>query len=244
MTRDRWVYVCQELITDAQWRLPIGAYRDDVLTLLRSLQDGPGPDETHQPVPSVSQEEPSQGQERTALIERLRMYRAVWGALPSIAPHPMEASGFTTGAVIADTAAAADALEALSSSAPVETPQLPNEALVEPPGWVQIRAGGELRDLVCQTRARPKSLGDFLLTNFEAQQQIWRWFLKWRTQSPSLADPPIPSPGDEAIVVTVNEQGDAACQHGTAMDVHCCNCHSGFLFDAATCVCEVEESHV
>ena len=30
---------------------------------------------------------------------------------------------------------------------------------------------------------------------------------------------------------------DAACEHGTAMDVHCCNCHSGFLFDAESCVC-------
>ena len=27
------------------------------------------------------------------------------------------------------------------------------------------------------------------------------------------------------------EQQDAVCEHGTALDVHCCNCHSGFLFD-------------
>ena len=26
---------------------------------------------------------------------------------------------------------------------------------------------------------------------------------------------------------------DAVCQHGTAMDVHCCHCHSGFIFDMA-----------
>lgn len=25
---------------------------------------------------------------------------------------------------------------------------------------------------------------------------------------------------------------DAVCEHGTALDVHCCNCHSGFIFDA------------
>lgn len=25
--------------------------------------------------------------------------------------------------------------------------------------------------------------------------------------------------------------GDWVCEHGTAMDVHCCNCHSGFIFD-------------
>ena len=24
---------------------------------------------------------------------------------------------------------------------------------------------------------------------------------------------------------------DIVCEHGTAMDVHCCNCHSGFIFD-------------
>jgi hypothetical protein len=24
---------------------------------------------------------------------------------------------------------------------------------------------------------------------------------------------------------------DVVCQHGTAMDVHCCNCHSGFIFE-------------
>ena len=27
------------------------------------------------------------------------------------------------------------------------------------------------------------------------------------------------------------------CEHGTAMDVHCCNCHSGFQFDADNCAC-------
>ncbi len=26
-------------------------------------------------------------------------------------------------------------------------------------------------------------------------------------------------------------QPDAVCEHGTALDVHCCNCHSGFIFD-------------
>lgn len=28
-----------------------------------------------------------------------------------------------------------------------------------------------------------------------------------------------------------DEQGDWVCEHGTAMDVHCCNCHNGFIFD-------------
>jgi deoxycytidylate deaminase len=31
--------------------------------------------------------------------------------------------------------------------------------------------------------------------------------------------------------------GEWVCEHGTAVDVHCCNCHSGFLFDADACVC-------
>ncbi len=30
------------------------------------------------------------------------------------------------------------------------------------------------------------------------------------------------------------------CEHGMAMDVHCCNCHSGFLFDVNSCVCQFE----
>jgi hypothetical protein len=33
------------------------------------------------------------------------------------------------------------------------------------------------------------------------------------------------------------EGQDVTCQHGVAMDVHCCNCHSGFLFDPESCVC-------
>ena len=24
---------------------------------------------------------------------------------------------------------------------------------------------------------------------------------------------------------------DPACEHGIALDVHCCHCHSGFIFD-------------
>jgi hypothetical protein len=36
---------------------------------------------------------------------------------------------------------------------------------------------------------------------------------------------------------------DVVCEHGTAMDVHCCGCHSGFLFDvqSCTCLCSEEE---
>lgn len=30
---------------------------------------------------------------------------------------------------------------------------------------------------------------------------------------------------------------DVTCEHGVAMDVHCCGCHSGFLFDRQKCTC-------
>lgn len=33
------------------------------------------------------------------------------------------------------------------------------------------------------------------------------------------------------------EPKDKTCQHGAALDVHCCNCHSGFLFYPDSCVC-------
>lgn len=36
-----------------------------------------------------------------------------------------------------------------------------------------------------------------------------------------------------------NDVGDWVCEHGIALDVHCCNCHSGFLFDIDSCECEV-----
>lgn len=38
-----------------------------------------------------------------------------------------------------------------------------------------------------------------------------------------------------------NDIGDYVCEHGTATDVHCCNCHHGFLFDADSCVCDFSE---
>lgn len=40
---------------------------------------------------------------------------------------------------------------------------------------------------------------------------------------------------------TQNDVDDWVCEHGTAMDVHCCNCHSGYLFDLSSCVCGFEE---
>ena len=39
---------------------------------------------------------------------------------------------------------------------------------------------------------------------------------------------------------TSGDDGHLYCQHGNADDVHCCNCHSGFLFDVAWCECVIE----
>lgn len=33
---------------------------------------------------------------------------------------------------------------------------------------------------------------------------------------------------------------DVVCKHGVAMDVHCCNCHSGYIFDRHH-ICEASE---
>lgn len=36
---------------------------------------------------------------------------------------------------------------------------------------------------------------------------------------------------------------DLVCEHGRAMDVHCCNCHGGFIFDSADCTCLTMDAH-
>jgi hypothetical protein len=47
-----------------------------------------------------------------------------------------------------------------------------------------------------------------------------------------LGDPPVAEQEKEAT-----NQPDPTCEHGVAWDVHCCGCHSGFLFDSRKCVC-------
>ena len=49
------------------------------------------------------------------LVKRLRTFKAVWGDLPSVAPHVKTAPGITTGMVIGATDEAADRIEALES---------------------------------------------------------------------------------------------------------------------------------
>ena len=41
----------------------------------------------------------------------------------------------------------------------------------------------------------------------------------------------------EAVAVGYGPYEEPVCEHGTAMDVHCCGCHSGFLFDVQSCTC-------
>jgi DNA-binding NarL/FixJ family response regulator len=41
-------------------------------------------------------------------------------------------------------------------------------------------------------------------------------------------------------VSVLNE--DPVCEHGTALDVHCCGCHSGFLFEGMRCTCMTKVS--
>ena len=48
--------------------------------------------------------------------------------------------------------------------------------------------------------------------------------------------------GAKSVVTwTKDDQGDLVCEHGTAADVHCCNCHAGFQFDYKNCVCVFED---
>jgi hypothetical protein len=48
---------------------------------------------------------------------------------------------------------------------------------------------------------------------------------------------------DELIAMGHRLAKDVVCEHGTAMDVHCCNCHSGFLFDLTACSCVYERQY-
>lgn len=51
-----------------------------------------------------------------------------------------------------------------------------------------------------------------------------------KSDDPRIEPPP-------AKFTQAGPDADWVCEHGTAIDVHCCNCHSGFLFDSESCVC-------
>lgn len=55
--------------------------------------------------------------------------------------------------------------------------------------------------------------------DFDQQQYL---FHKERVEAEQLA---------ERLGVHIDMAGDHVCQHGTAMDVHCCGCHNGFIFE-------------
>lgn len=42
-------------------------------------------------------------------------------------------------------------------------------------------------------------------------------------------DGPTAIPGQRATAA--ESEAEPTCEHGAALDVHCCNCHSGFIFD-------------
>ncbi len=50
-------------------------------------------------------------------------------------------------------------------------------------------------------------------------------------------DLPRSGDGEKSSLFHQNEAGDLVCEHGTAIDVHCCGCHSGFIFDSSKCIC-------
>lgn len=56
----------------------------------------------------------------------------------------------------------------------------------------------------------------------------WRW--PWLIKRPMIIQPK----WHKAT------SGDVVCQHGTAIDVHCCNCHHGFLFNIEDCECDLK----
>lgn len=53
----------------------------------------------------------------------------------------------------------------------------------EPAPWVQSRAGSQLAKLVANARFTPGQVSGFLLSQYDVEQQIWRWFLEWRQAS-------------------------------------------------------------
>lgn len=53
----------------------------------------------------------------------------------------------------------------------------------------------------------------------------------------ATGSPRSPQPDGSGPRWRTHESGDVVCEHGTAIDVHCCGCHSGFLFDSSKCVC-------
>lgn len=61
---------------------------------------------------------------------------------------------------------------------------------------------------------------------------------------PAAPDATVPPRPQEATglsvhhsIVAPKRHEDPTCEHGRAWDVHCCGCHSGFLFDIASCTC-------
>lgn len=52
-----------------------------------------------------------------------------------------------------------------------------------------------------------------------------------RRQLDVVGRPDPATPRSQGTELRGGPDADPVCQHGTALDVHCCNCHSGFVFD-------------
>ncbi len=83
-----------------------------------------------------------------------------------------------------------------------------------------------LTDAGCSAMPIPEGVR-WLIAQLEAAQEA---AATWRTR---LAEKIAQESGPHRET----PQPDPVCEHGTAMDVHCCGCHSGFLFDIQSCTC-------
>jgi hypothetical protein len=117
-------------------------------------------------------------------------------------------------------------IEALSSSAHVERPQpdtKPRAVLAEIPPFLVVRRRDAYAPEVWEFHDEQAAR-----RHFDSAQAQWTSTFLCRVIQRGMAAPAATP--------------DVVCQHGTAMDVHCCNCHSGFLFDSDSCVCALETS--
>lgn len=75
-----------------------------------------------------------------------------------------------------------------------------------------------------------------VVTGFGRVPMAEHWQPTYDAQRARLA-PIRPGRCRETNTPTQNSAGAWICEHGTSMDVHCCGCHSGFLFDVMACTC-------
>lgn len=70
------------------------------------------------------------------------------------------------------------------------------------------------------------------------------WFTAWQeSEKRELEIARMRARHYNALADGITERnGDLCCRHGVALDVHCCGCHSGFIFDLDhDCEAELEK---